>query len=85
MKNKTPLRKRISAAGPQAQRLRNVTEIAEILAILARSPAGDHLSIACFLTNATTRLNDLSPLEALAKGDEKLTAVVKQLALENLE
>jgi hypothetical protein len=57
----------------------------EALAILSRRPHADILGAVTFFLNPTSRLEGLSPLEALRKGGEPLVGLVKQLALEASE
>ena len=57
----------------------------EVMGILARRPHIDDLGMATFFLNPTSRLDGMSPIEALRKGDDQLVSQVKQLALETSE
>lgn len=57
----------------------------KVLTILSGLPHKDPLFAAVFLINATTRLDDRSPIEALRDGDKKSVAMVKRLAAEAIE
>jgi hypothetical protein len=57
----------------------------EVLDILSRQIQTDDLAAVTFLLNPTMRLGGISPLEALRRGDERLVALVGQLARERSE
>lgn len=63
----------------------NAEQLGEILKIVSGRGPHDHTAVACFLLNATTRLDGQSPLQVFCDGAPEMVARVKQLALESLE
>ena len=57
----------------------------KVLTILLGFRPHDPIWAACFLSNATTRLDGRSPIEALRDGDRKSVAMVTRLAAEAIE
>lgn len=63
----------------------NVEQLGEVLQIVSGRAPHDHTAVACFLLNATTRLDGQSPLQVFCNGTPEMVAKVKQLAIESRE
>jgi len=59
--------------------------IKEVLAAFSKLPHKDDLAPVTFFLNRTARLNGLSPLDAVRRGDDHLVAAVIRLAHEAVE